>query len=237
MASSQPSVATRAHYIDSGPKVKDLISARPVNRAKIADVQVLMWLRFIVLGVVAGLALAFVVVMLAPQLAGLHQPAPAEPASAGSTTPVSYASAVAKAAPAVVNIHTSRVVHGDADPLMDDRFLRQFFDRRQNQEGEHVENGLGSGVLLGLSGLVVTNHHVIARADEIRIMLQDGRAAAAELVGTDPETDLAILRIEPANLPMIQTGTAADLSVGDVVLAIGNPFGVGQTVTMGIVSA
>lgn len=196
-----------------------------------------MWLKFIVQGVVVGLAMAFVVVMLAPQLVGLHQLATSDSVRPGHATAISYAAGVAKAAPAVVNIHTSRVVASAPDPLMDDRFLQQFFDRRKNRAGEHVESDLGSGVLLGPAGIVVTNHHVIARADEIRVLLQDGRAAPADLVGTDPDTDLAILRIDAANLPMIVVGTADKLSVGDVVLAIGNPFGVGQTVTMGIVSA
>ena len=202
-------------------------------------------LRFVIQGIIAGLALAFVLVVAMPEIVGLppegifasrNSASTARPA-ASATQPVSYASAVNSAAPAVVNIHTARVVRVRPDPLMEDGFLRRFFNRGSNRLGDRLETDLGSGVLLGPEGVILTNHHVVALADEIRVMLRDGRSAPAQVVGVDPDTDLAVLRIGLNALPMIQPGSVDDLSVGDVVLAIGNPFGVGQTVTMGIVSA
>lgn len=177
----------------------------------------------------AGLALAFVVVMVHPELIAPVQQPQAQPT-------LSYASAVQAAAPAVVNIHTARVVLARPDPLVDDEFLRRFFSRGEIAPSR-VETDLGSGVLLGPDGVIVTNHHVVAQADEIRVALRDGRVARAEVVGTDPDTDLAVLKVTLNTLPSIETASVETLSVGDVVLAIGNPFGVGQTVTMGIVSA
>lgn len=185
--------------------------------------------KFVGQSVMAGLALAFVVVMVHPEfLAPVQQP---------QTQPtLSYASAVQAAAPAVVNIHTARVVLARPDPLVDDEFLRRFFSHGEIAPSR-VETDLGSGVLLGPDGVIVTNHHVVAQADEIRVALRDGRVARAEVVGTDPDTDLAVLKVTLNTLPSIETASVETLSVGDVVLAIGNPFGVGQTVTMGIVSA
>lgn len=180
--------------------------------------------------VVVGLAMAFVVVLFRPELIN-----PGTAANLASPA-LSYASGVATAAPAVVNIHTARVVRTNANPLVDDEFLRQYFNRSASPQGR-VETDLGSGVLLGPDGIVVTNHHVVAAADEIRIALRDGRTAKAELIGSDPDTDLAVLRIGLNALPSISTASVERLAVGDVVLAIGNPFGVGQTVTLGIVSA
>lgn len=202
-------------------------------------------LRFVIQGIIAGLALAFVLVVAMPDIIGLppegifasrNSALTATPA-ASATQPVSYASAVNSAAPAVVNIHTARVIRVRPDPLMEDGFLRRFFNRGNNRRGDRLETDLGSGVLLGPEGVILTNHHVVALADEIRVMLRDGRSAPAQVVGVDPDTDLAVLRIGLNALPMIQPGSVDELSVGDVVLAIGNPFGVGQTVTMGIVSA
>ena len=185
--------------------------------------------QFVGRSIMAGLALAFVVVMVHPELITPVQQPQTRPTS-------SYASAVQVAAPAVVNIHTARLVTARADPLVDDEFLRRFFSRGDIAPSR-VETDLGSGVLLGPDGIIVTNHHVVAQADEIRVALRDGRAARAEVVGTDPDTDLAVLRVTLNALPSIETASVETLSVGDVVLAIGNPFGVGQTVTMGIVSA
>ncbi len=185
--------------------------------------------QFVGRSIMAGLALAFVVVMIHPELITPVQQPQTRPTS-------SYASAVQVAAPAVVNIHTARLVTARADPLVDDEFLRRFFSRGDIAPSR-VETDLGSGVLLGPDGIIVTNHHVVAQADEIRVALRDGRAARAEVVGTDPDTDLAVLRVTLNALPSIETASVETLSVGDVVLAIGNPFGVGQTVTMGIVSA
>jgi len=197
-------------------------------------------LRFVAQGVSAGLAVAFVVALTLPEIVGLSKSPfyrqASEPQQKSSGV-VSYANAVRLAAPAVVNVHTARVVHERTNPLVDDAFLRRFFERGANPREKRLETDLGSGVMLGPAGIVITNHHVIARADEIRVLLRDGRSATAEIVGTDPDTDLAVLRIDVTNPPMIQTGSVSALAVGDVVLAIGNPFGVGQTVTMGIVSA
>jgi serine protease DegS len=188
--------------------------------------------RFIAGSVVAGLALAFVAVVIRPDLL-----VPTHKMSHGAAAPtLSYASAVSIAAPAVVNIHTTRLVRTRANPLVDDEFLRRFFNRGANN-ADRTDSDLGSGVLIGPNGIVVTNHHVVAMADEIRVALRDGRSAKATIVGADPDTDLAVLKIELNALPTIEAADVGTLSVGDVVLAIGNPFGVGQTVTMGIVSA
>ncbi|PSJ21501.1 transcriptional regulator [Halomonas sp. ND22Bw] len=150
--------------------------------------------------------------------------------------PASYASAVAQAAPAVVNVYSSRVVERDSHPLMSDPFFRQFFGddapRRQR-----MLSSLGSGVIVSADGYVLTNHHVIRGADQIQVALRDGRETLAEVIGTDPESDLAVLRIDLDDLPVIELSDSDQAAIGDVALAIGNPFGVGQTVTMGIVSA
>jgi len=144
----------------------------------------------------------------------------------------SYAEAARRAMPAVVNIYTSKVLR---HPKVDDPILRQMLDR-YGSEVQRITS-LGSGVITTASGYVVTNNHVVEAADEISVALADGRRVDAKLVGADPDTDLAVLRIALPNLPVIAFGQSERLRVGDVVLAIGNPFDVGQTVTMGIVSA
>ena len=154
-----------------------------------------------------------------------------------SSGPVSYAEAVETAAPAVVNIYTRTVVRQKVHPLFEDPFFRNFFDSKSIPQQERVQSSLGSGVILSDQGYIVTNNHVITGADSIVVALRDGREATAEVVGTDPETDLAVLKIELSNLPSITLTHSDQIKVGDVVLAIGNPFGVGQTVTMGIISA
>jgi S1-C subfamily serine protease len=117
--------------------------------------------------------------------------------------------------------------------------FRQFFGGADNliTPRKRVETSLGSGVIMSEQGFILTNHHVIQGADAIQVSLQDGRMAQAKLVGSDPDTDVAVLKIDLKKLPVITLGHSDNLRVGDVVLAIGNPFGVGQTVTMGIVSA
>ena len=146
----------------------------------------------------------------------------------------SYRDAAGRAMPAVVNILTSKSL-GKNHPLLKDPFFRRFFgDRPQEQE---QQSSLGSGVIVSVEGYILTNNHVVEAADEIEVVLADGRKAKATVVGTDPETDLAVIRIDAKNLPVIVLGHAEQARVGDVVLAIGNPFGVGQTVTMGIISA
>ena len=194
--------------------------------------------------VTVALALYFVVAALRPewlqrggQPAGVSTvagsvavlQAPRLPALAGS-----YREAAGRAMPAVVNILTSKSL-GKNHPLLKDPFFRRFFGDRSPEDEQ--QSSLGSGVIVSPDGYILTNNHVIEAADEIHVVLADGRKAAARVVGTDPETDLAVIRIEAKSLPVIVLGHADQARVGDVVLAIGNPFGVGQTVTMGIISA
>jgi len=191
--------------------------------------------------ITVGLALAFVVLVLKPELLPGLRPVVeltqrATPAT--SPAPISYADAVAASAPAVVNIHTAKVVTEQRNPLLDDPVLRQFFGAPRNAPlRQRLETSLGSGVIVSKLGHILTNNHVVYGADRIRIQLSDGRIVAAEVVGSDPETDLAVLQIDLPDLPTALIGRSELLRVGDVVLAIGNPFGVGQAVTMGIVSA
>ena len=148
----------------------------------------------------------------------------------------SYASAVAKAAPAVVNVYSSRVVEREQNPLMSDPFFRQFF-RDDTPRRQRLLSSLGSGVIVSAEGYILTNQHVIRGADQIQVALRDGRETLAQLVRTDPESDLAVLKIGLDGLPVIRLADSEKIAVGDISLAIGNPFGVGQTVTMGIISA
>lgn len=147
-----------------------------------------------------------------------------------------YRMAAQLAMPSVVNIFTSKQTAQAADPRLEDPLFRHFFGD-QNDETPQRENSLGSGVIVSSQGLILTNHHVVEAADEIQVALADGRTLPANVVGTDPETDLAVIKIDARDLPAITFGSPDQLGVGDVVLAIGNPFGVGQTVTQGIVSA
>jgi Do/DeqQ family serine protease len=151
----------------------------------------------------------------------------------------SYADVVSKVAPAVVTIHSSqRVRQPQQYPFMDDPFFRQFFGSPQSQQPtERLRQGLGSGVIIDANGYIVTNHHVIDGADQIKVDLYDNRSLDAKLVGTDPPSDLAVLKVDASNLPVLTLGDSDRMRVGDVVLALGNPLGVGQTVTMGIISA
>lgn len=151
---------------------------------------------------------------------------------------VSYSEAVKVAAPAVVNIFTTQKVKQMNHPLLDDPAFREFFGNElpdQLKQGPN-ENSLGSGVIVRKDGYILTNNHVISQADQIVVALHDGRRAVAQVIGTDPDTDLAVIKIDLDNLPVLPFKLSGN-EVGDVVLAIGNPFGVGQTVTQGIVSA
>jgi len=158
---------------------------------------------------------------------------------------LSYAPLVKAAAPAVVNIYTSKTVRTRSiSPLFNDPFFRRFFGDAfrglpQGGKKKKVQNSLGSGVIVESNGVVITNHHVIEGADDIKVVLNDRREFEAKLLGSDERTDLAILKIdtEGAMLPSLTFGDSDSLEVGDLVLAIGNPFGVGQTVTSGIISA
>ncbi|HET9525113.1 MAG TPA: trypsin-like peptidase domain-containing protein, partial [Pyrinomonadaceae bacterium] len=152
----------------------------------------------------------------------------------------SYADVVTKTAPAVVTIHSSRRARQPQQfPFMDDPFFRQFFGERGSSQPpvERQRRGLGSGVIIDSNGYVLTNHHVIDGAEQISVDLSDGRSLDAKVVGSDPPSDLAVLKIDASNLPILVLGDSDKTRVGDVVLALGNPLGVGQTVTMGIISA
>ena len=183
------------------------------------------------------LVLAFLVAAASVFVPWLARAADTVPASREQVT-LTFAPLVKKAAPAVVNIYTRRVVR-TRTPLLDDPLFRQFFGQQSGIPRERVMRSLGSGVLVRPDGVVVTNDHVIEDSDEITVVLADRREFEAKILGADERTDLAVLKIDPggAALPVLPLGDSDALEVGDVVLAIGNPFGVGQTVTMGIVSA
>lgn len=161
----------------------------------------------------------------------------AQPSSGDQTAPAgSYRDAARAALPSVVHIYTTQQVRQQRHPLFDDPIFRHFFGDRPDGESQR-NSGLGSGVIVSQNGYILTNYHVIEAADDIQVSLNDGNTYRARTVGSDPESDLAVLRIDAKDLPAITFGQVDNLRVGDVVLAIGNPFGVGQTVTMGIVSA
>jgi serine protease DegQ len=185
------------------------------------------------------LAAYFIVATLKPEwlnrhatLGGLVSVVEAPAAGTASTAPGSLSAAAKKASPAVVSINTSKAAQ--RNPRSNDPWFRFFFG---DQGDEQPQVGLGSGVIVSSDGYILTNNHVVEGADEIEVTLNDSRHVAAKVVGTDPDTDLAVLRVELDKLPVIVLGNSDALQVGDQVLAIGNPFGVGQTVTSGIVSA
>ncbi len=200
-----------------------------------------LWLLFaqtttVVLGVL------FVIALFKPDLLQMRQRPPQSgltirqaPAPAGvPLAPVeSFAPAAQKVIPAVVNVFTQQKVR---TPALQDPIFRYFFGDRLDGRPRQASN-LGSGVIVSANGYILTNHHVVEAADEIQVALADGRTVRASVVGADPETDLAVLKIDGADLPAITFAQSDSLRVGDWVLAVGNPFGVGQTVTAGIVSA
>jgi serine protease DegQ len=199
-----------------------------------------LWLIFAQTATIC-LAVLFVVSTLRPDLltwttrstfVPVKEPPPEAPARATA----SFSDAARKAMPAVVNIFTSQQVKRPRHPFMDDPLFRYFFGE-QPDFGPQRREGLGSGVVVSEQGYILTNHHVVETVDQIEVALADSRKVPARVVGTDPETDLAVLKVEIQELPSITFARPEDpLRVGDVVLAIGNPFGVGQTVTQGIVS-
>ncbi|MDE2157140.1 MAG: trypsin-like peptidase domain-containing protein [Xanthomonadaceae bacterium] len=202
---------------------------------------------FIARFVILGLALAFVIGLFWPgsgerlrERFGLAAPPPpaSAPAAHRDTGPVSYADAVAAAAPSVVNIYANKIITEQALRMYSNPVLQQLFGGMPTTY-QHREQTLGSGVIVSArgQGYVLTNNHVIANAADIQVLLYDGRIAKATLVGADEETDLAVLKIDASNLPVIHMADRQPLRAGDVVLAIGNPLGLNQTVTMGIVSA
>src|SRR5712664_963888 len=202
-----------------------------------------LWLIFAQAATVA-VAVLFVVSTFRPEWLPARSGAPvlsASPPGASGAAPTparraSYHDAVQRAMPSVVNIFTSKDVRSPRHPLLNDPIFRRFFGDQLPDEAQRASS-LGSGVIVSTSGYVLTNHHVVEAADEIEVALADGKKLLAKVVGNDPETDIAVLRVNAENLPAISFGSSDALRVGDVVLAIGNPFGVGQTVTSGIVSA
>jgi len=200
-----------------------------------------LWLIFAQATTVAVAAL-FVISTFRPEwLPARGVPIVSAPRAATGSAPsvareASYHDAVRRAMPSVVNIFTSKEIRTPRHPLLNDPIFRRFFGEQLPDEAQRAAS-LGSGVIVSASGYVLTNHHVVEAADEIEVALVDGKKLLAKVVGNDPETDLAVLRVNAENLPAITFGSAENLRVGDVVLAIGNPFGVGQTVTSGIVSA
>jgi Do/DeqQ family serine protease len=186
--------------------------------------------------------LAFVPALFLPLVQTANAQERSIPRSAAELT-LSFAPVVAQAQPAVVNVYASRTVESrPASPFFDDPFFRRFFGGRDGMPGQQrkrVESSLGSGVIISADGTIITNYHVIANADEVRVALSDRREFDADIVLKDERTDLAILKVKDVEeeLPFLPFADSDDLAVGDIVLAIGNPFGVGQTVTQGIVSA
>ncbi|WP_186268435.1 Do family serine endopeptidase [Burkholderia gladioli] len=207
------------------------------------------WL-FFAQAVTVLLALMFIVATLKPQWLqrqgqlGKQLAAPivalreVAPGVGGAPAQASYADAAQKAMPAVVNVFSSKDGSLPPDPRAKDPLFRYFFgDRNPRRQQEEPASNLGSGVIVSPEGYILTNQHVVDGADQIEVALADGRTSTAKVIGNDPETDLAVLKINMTNLPTITLGRSDQARVGDVVLAIGNPFGVGQTVTMGIISA
>ena len=196
-------------------------------------------LQGVAVGIIAGFILMYFSSSDAPQQTAnveITQAAPI-PSIAPSGDVISYADAVELAAPAVVNIYTTKTIR-QQHPFFDDPAFRRFFEEFSPfRDRTRRENSLGSGVIVSKQGYILTNNHVIDGADEIQVALYDGRNTIAQVAGNDPESDLAVLKINLPDLPAITLGHSESLRVGDVVLAIGNPFGVGQTVTQGIVSA
>jgi serine protease DegQ len=198
-----------------------------------------LWLVFAQTATVC-LAVLFVVSTLRPDLLSWHtrnsvvtikEPSVGVPVQQAA----SFSEAARKAMPAVVNIFTSQDVKRPRHPLQDDPVFRYFFGD-PSDPGLQRREGLGSGVIVSESGYILTNHHVIEDVDQIEVALADSRKVSARVIGADPETDLAVLKIEVRDAPSITFARSDRLTVGDVVLAIGNPFGIGQTVTLGIVS-
>lgn len=191
---------------------------------------------FLIRAVVVGLAIAFLLVWWKPALLGaVNAPAQSAPPYPGRAPVImqSFADAVARAAPAVVNIYTARVITERTQVAPLDQLFGDFWPSYR----QRVERSLGSGVIVDAKGTIVTNQHVISGADSIMVQLADGRVAEASIVGQDPDTDIAILHLSIGKLPIMPLGRSDTLRVGDIVLAIGNPYGLSQTVTQGIVSA
>lgn len=195
-------------------------------------------IKFLVQFSITGLAIAFILLVFFPDKFLSNPEKQVNNISLAEKNPVeifSYNQAISLASPAVVNVYARQIRSSQTNPLFQDPIFRRFFgDLSQEQE---INNNLGSGVIMNKSGYLLTNAHVINEANDIQISLNDGRQATAKIIGIDSETDLAVLHIDLANLPVTPVGKSNGLKVGDVVLAIGNPYNFGQTVTQGIVSA
>lgn len=197
-------------------------------------------LRYFSWPLLTGILVALLIILRFPEWVGLPsqdvnlQQAPQS--AAVMQGPVSYADAVTLAAPAVVNLYTTKVVNKSSQAMFEDPQFRRFFGDNLPRQ-RRWESSLGSAVIMSPEGYLLTNNHVTSGADQIVVALKDGRETLARVIGSDPETDLAVLKIDLKNLPAITIGSSDSLRIGDVALAIGNPFGVGQTVTMGIISA
>lgn len=184
-----------------------------------------------------GVIIALLAMLLFPQLRGQQQFTAQAPLKSTESAPHSYADAVSRAAPAVVNIYTAKKVLEQDPRFYNNPYYRQLYNSSNVPLRERMQRTLGSGVIVDTNGFILTNNHVINGADKIQVLLNDGRYTSAELVGVDTENDLAVLKITLDNLLPIPLGQPSSMRVGDVVLAIGNPFGVGQSVSQGIVSA
>jgi serine protease DegQ len=194
-----------------------------------------------------GLAALFIIQTLRPSMlpnvarngvVTLYENATGDGNSSGQIPAAGFSAAAQKVMPAVVNIYTSNEVKAPQNPFANDPRFKFFFGDQFEDNEPQQSSSLGSGVIVSHDGFILTNHHVIEGADQIEVALADGRTAKGRIIGSDPETDLAVIKIDLGNtLPAITFGHAEQSRVGDIVLAIGNPFGVGQTVTMGIVSA
>lgn len=187
----------------------------------------------IVCGVLAALLISHYLPQTAHTDSNTVEVRQVNPWTALQSAPTSYAQAVEQAAPAVVNLYTTKLVTASQRNLTP---LQELFDNNPSQQ-KRLESSLGSGVIMSAQGHILTNNHVIAGAEQIVVALRDGRETVARLIGSDPETDLAVLQVELDSLPSMTLGQSDQIRIGDVALAIGNPFGVGQTVTMGIISA
>lgn len=176
----------------------------------------------------AGMSLALVILLIKPQLL---------PNGNNSQTSLSYRDAVKKSAPAVVNVYASRYFEQRPHPLFQDPIFKRFFGEAPSVPNQRRDSNLGSGVIINNDGTILTSAHIVKQADEISITLADGRFGSATLIGMDTATDLAVLKTDMENLPAIPIGDIQALQTGDIVLAIGNPYDFGQTVTQGIVSA
>ncbi len=198
-------------------------------------------LRFLGWPLLTGVLLALLIIQRFPEWVGLPrqnyhvQQAHSRPQDAASTSH-SYAHAVNHAAPAVANLYTTKSLPKTSKPTSKEPVLQKFFGDNPNQQ-KRMDSSIGSAVIMTPEGYLLTNYHVTANAEQIIVALKDGRETLARLIGSDPETDLAVLKIDLQNLPAITLGHSDAIHIGDVTLAIGNPFGVGQTVTMGIISA